>query len=128
MQNAQDEAMLSVSSRVDVPELVLGTANGALPVKEAVEIQIGPLGEVSQAYVLQDTPNVLTLGRRCGEFRMPESRGGGKNHVETVSDVPYIVEYEFVPRDCTPAAPATASPDRLSRPCTGGSLILDRGE
>ena len=36
LQNAQDEAMFGVSSRVDVPELVLGTANGALPVKEAV--------------------------------------------------------------------------------------------
>ena len=42
---------------------------------------------------------------------MPEHRGGGKVDIEIIADVPYIVEYELVPKELTPAAPATASPD-----------------
>lgn len=109
-----------------IPGLVLGTANGALPVKEAVSIQVGPLGEVIHAYSLADTPHVLTLGRRCRElgysfwwppyadspqFWLPEYRRGHKVDIETIDNVPYVVEYELAPNEPTLAAAVTASSD-----------------
>ena len=47
--------------------LTLCTANGEVPAneKEQIGLNIGPFAAKTTALVLDDTPSVLTLGRRC---------------------------------------------------------------
>ena len=46
-------------------DISLATANGLIKVGEVVDMQVGPLGEVTTPYVLEDTPLVLNVGNRC---------------------------------------------------------------
>ena len=43
----------------------LSTANGLIESKETVALQIPSIGETIDAYVVEDTPPVLSLGRMC---------------------------------------------------------------
>ncbi len=52
--------------RAPVP-IILATANGLSSGDKVVQQQIGELGEVAEPYILDSTPDVLSIGRRCVE-------------------------------------------------------------
>ncbi len=68
-----------LTSRASVPDhqlgsifkapipIVLATANGLSNGYKAIRQQIGELGEVAEPYILESTPDVLSIGRRCVE-------------------------------------------------------------
>jgi len=98
----------------------LDTANGRLEVSEAIHMQIPSLCENVCPLVLEDTPDVLTIGRRCVKqgfgfywppystepfFEIPEERGGGICVLESIDDVPYLADDLNSPEwDGSPAA------------------------
>ena len=47
--------------------IILATANGLSSGEKIVQQQIGELGEVAEPYILDSTPDVLSIGRRCVE-------------------------------------------------------------
>ncbi len=53
-------------SRAPVP-IQFATANDFVNGDKVVQQQIGELVEVAEAYVLDSTPDVLLIGRRCVE-------------------------------------------------------------
>ena len=52
--------------RAPVP-ILLATANDLVNGDKIAPQQIGELGEVAEPYVLDSTPDVLSVGRRCVE-------------------------------------------------------------
>ena len=53
-------------TEANVP-LTLSTANGLVSCNHVVITQIGELEEVAEPYILDATPDVLSIGRRCVE-------------------------------------------------------------
>ena len=47
--------------------ILLATANNLVNGEKVVQQQIGELGETAEPYVLDSTPDVLSIGRRCVE-------------------------------------------------------------
>ena len=47
--------------------IVFHTANGSTAANKEAEIDLGTFDMTSQAYVLDDTPSVMSLGKRCME-------------------------------------------------------------
>ena len=47
--------------------MLLATANDLVSGDKVLPQQIGELGEVAEPYVLDSTPDVLSIGRRCVE-------------------------------------------------------------
>ena len=47
--------------------IVFHTANGSTSTNKEAEIDLGTFDMTSQAYVLDDTPSVMSLGKRCME-------------------------------------------------------------
>ena len=47
--------------------ILLATANNSVNGDKVVQQQIGKLGEAAEPYVLDSTPDVLSIGRRCVE-------------------------------------------------------------
>ena len=45
--------------------VILDTANGESKADRGIDLHVGKLGESITPYVLDSTPNVLSLGRRC---------------------------------------------------------------
>ncbi len=52
--------------RAPIP-ILLANANDLVNGDKAIQQQIGELGEVAEPYVLDSSPNVLSIGRRCVE-------------------------------------------------------------
>ena len=57
---------IDLISRAPVP-ILLATANDLVSGDKIAPQQIGKLGEVAEPYVLDSTPDVLSIGRRCVE-------------------------------------------------------------
>ena len=55
---------IDLISRAPVP-IILATANDLVSGDKIAPQQIGELGEVAEPYVLDSTPDVLSIGRRC---------------------------------------------------------------
>ena len=80
--------------------ILLATANDLVHGDKVVSQQIGELGEVAEPYVLDSTPDVLSIGRRCVE-------DGYRFVWEPYSPHPTITNYSgkvvtLVSRDCCP--------------------------
>ena len=96
---------------------ILDTANSRITASEEVAMGLHPLGEIITPLVLESTPDVLTVGRRCAEegfgfhwepfstkpyFILP---GGTERCVlESIDNVPYL-------RDTMNALPGGAFPE-----------------
>ena len=80
--------------------ILLATANGLVDGDKVVSQQIGELLEVAEPYVLDSTPDVLSIGRRCVE-------DGYEFHWGPYSLDPAITTPEgkvvqLISRDCCP--------------------------
>ncbi len=51
-------------TKAEIP-ILLSTANDLISSDKIVPRQIGELGEVAEPYVLDQSPDVLSIGRRC---------------------------------------------------------------
>ena len=91
----------------------LNTANGETIADQCLPMQVAPLGETVKPLVLENTPAVLSIGRRCmidgysfhwPKFKKPHliSPNGYKIVLEIENFVPYLREY--FSSDCNPAA------------------------
>ena len=49
-------------------KVTLESANGIIECNQAALLQIEALGETIEPYMLEDTPDVLTVGRRCQKY------------------------------------------------------------
>ena len=84
--------------------IVFETPNGDVAADRMICAQIKVLGENVEAYVLDDSPDVLTRGRRCQEYGYGfhwnpfsckpyfVSPDGDTNECVTLDDAPYIPE------------------------------------
>ena len=100
------------------------TANGALPADEQVAMQIEGVPDNVHPYVLKDSPDVMTIGRRCVRvgygfhwpafstrpyYDLPAKFGGGRLNLVSIGDVPYLLD-TWNPeglKNALPAMPAT---------------------
>ena len=93
--------------------IVLHTANGSTATNKEAEIDLGTFDMTSQAYVLDDTPSVMSLGKRCMEegysFVWPSgkmpfmiTKFGSRIDLTIHDNIPYIdlKTVECSPRDC----------------------------
>ena len=85
-------------------EITLNTANGETDVNWTLPLQVAPLGETVNPFLLENTPAVLSVGRRCMvdgyEFHWPKfkkpyliSPNGYRIELEVENFAPYIREY-----------------------------------
>jgi hypothetical protein len=109
----------------------LDTANGLVATSEAVCLRIDELhrdsGGYSEPLILENTPNVLTIGGRCVHegfgfywkpyslkpfFTKPVEEGGGKIELISIGDVPYMRDPTegFDPDLLNPTMPAPGAP------------------
>ena len=118
-------------AKSDVPHVLLGnayraeeslelhTANGATLADTVVDLQVGPLLEVVSPLLLESTPAVLSIGRRCmrdgyGFYWSPFSDPyvitpqGYKVQLDVVGDVPYLRETSLAV-----SCPAASSSDPM---------------
>ena len=49
-------------------KVVFDTAGGEAPADTVVPMYVPDIGEAIEPYILDSTPNVLSVGRRCQEF------------------------------------------------------------
>ena len=100
--NEVPSVLMGFARHADEP-LELHTANGATLADEVVDLQVGPLLEVVSPLLLDSTPAVLSIGRRCmkdgyGFHWEPFARPyvitpqGCKVTLEVEGDVPYLNE------------------------------------
>src|SRR5665648_793356 len=101
--------------------LTLSTANGLVSCTQVVGTQIGGFEEVAEPYLLDATPDVLSIGRRCvedgcefhwGPFSLLPTRTTAKGTVVKLISrdcCPYLDDFE---PDCLPAVAAIASGDK----------------
>ena len=83
------------------------TANGELKADRTVRMQIEGLDDDCDLYVLADTPDVISIGRRCVQlgygfhwdpwskkayFTRPVDQGGGKLQLVSIGDVHYLAD------------------------------------
>ena len=83
----------------DMP-IELETANGEVTADEVVHMQLMELGEHIEPYLLESTPEVLSVGYRCQAL-------GYSFHWPAGSDKPYLISpggtrLELVSRQCVP--------------------------
>ena len=64
--NRCDQFTLDHAQPLDTP-LSLNTANGECVISETVPVQIGPTAEDTEALLLDNTPDVMSIGYRCVE-------------------------------------------------------------
>ena len=93
--------------------IVFHTANGSTATNKDAEIDVGTFDITSQAYVLDDTLSVMSLGKRCMEegysFVWPSGKMpfmitklGGRIDLTIHDNIPYIDlgTVECIPHDC----------------------------
>ena len=94
--------------------ILLHTANGECRPNGSIIVDIKPLNETSSALVLENTPNVLSVGLRCIEY--------GYSFHWPCGQVPYLITPDGFQVDCggeQRAYPAygTRIPQRIRRAC-----------
>ena len=83
--------------------VTLNTANGATTADKVLPLQVAPLGESVSPLILEESPAVLSIGRRCMldgyEFHWPKykkpyliSPNGYRIELEVENFVPYLRE------------------------------------
>ena len=93
--------------------IMFHTANGSTATQTEAEIDLGTFDMTSHAYVLDDTPSVMSLGKRCMEegysFVWPSgkmpfmiTKEGERIDLTIHDDIPYIDlgTYECTPYEC----------------------------
>ena len=94
--------------------IMFHTANGSTATQTEAEIDLGTFDMTSQAYVLDDTPSVMSLGKRCMEEgysfvwpsgKMPSfmiTKHGERIDLTIHDNIPYIDlgTYECTPYEC----------------------------
>ena len=93
--------------------IVFHTANGSTATNKEAEIDLGTFDMTSQAYVLDDTPSVMSFGKRCMEegysFVWPSgkmpfmiTKDGSRIDLTIHDNIPYIDlgTVECFPHDC----------------------------
>ena len=86
-------------------ELLLRTANGKTSTKGLARLKIDGLTELVEAYVLENTPSLLSLGKRCMEhgyrfswdpYQIPRffDPSGREITVELINNIPYLLPTE----------------------------------
>ena len=97
--------------------IMFHTANGSTATQTEAEIDLGTFDMTSQAYVLDDTPSVMSLGKRCMEegysFVWPSgkmpfmiTKTGERIDLTIHDNIPYIDlgTYECTPYECCHAS------------------------
>ena len=93
--------------------IMFHTANGSTATQTEAEIDLGTFDMTSQAYVLDDTPSVMSLGKRCMEegysFVWPSgkmpfmiTKNGERIDLTIHDNIPYVDlgTYECTPYEC----------------------------
>ena len=81
--------------------IVFHTANGSTATSKEAEIDLGTFDMTSQAYVLDDTPSVMSLGKRCmeegysfvwpsGQMPFMITKDGSRIDLTIHDNIPYI--------------------------------------
>ena len=110
--SARKAERMNLKKRVCDP-IMFHTANGSTATQTEAEIDLGTFDEISQAYVLDDTPSVMSLGKRCMEegysFVWPSgkmpfmiTKNGERIDLTIHDNIPYIDlgTYECTPYEC----------------------------
>ena len=110
--SARKAERMNLKKRVCDP-IIFHTANGSTATQTEAEIDLGTFDEISQAYVLDDTPSVMSLGKRCMEegysFVWPSgkmpfmiTKNGERIDLTIHDNIPYIDlgTYECTPYEC----------------------------
>ena len=97
--------------------IMFHTANGSTATQTEAEIDLGTFDMTSQAYVLDDTPSVMSLGKRCMEegysFVWPSgkmpfmiTKNGERIDLTIHDNIPYfdLLTYECTPYECCHAS------------------------
>ena len=111
--------------------LVLDTANGTTVANETVLMQIGALQENIEPHLLEDTPDVMTVGRRCQEhgygfawdpfsdqpyYTKPDGKGGWNGDVVPL----YAFDYcPYLPDFDNEVCESTNDPYAMAMPAVG---------
>ena len=86
-------------------ELLLRTANGKTSTKGLARLKVDGITELIEAYVLENTPSLLSLGKRCMEhgycftwepFQIPRlfDPKGREIKLELINNIPYLLPTE----------------------------------
>ena len=110
--SARKAERMNLKKRVCDP-IMFHTANGSTATQTEAEIDLGTFDEISQAYVLDDTPSVMSLGKRCMEegysFVWPSgkmpfmiTKNGDRIDLTIHDNIPYVDlgTYECTPYEC----------------------------
>ena len=97
--------------------IMFHTANGSTATQTEAEIDLGTFDMTSQAYVLDDTPSVMSLGKRCmeegysfvwpsGKMPFMVTKNGERIDLTIHDNIPYIDlgTYECTPYECCHAS------------------------
>jgi hypothetical protein len=100
------------------------TANGSLPADQTTSMQVEGLPEELNPYVLENTPDVISIGKRCVQLGygfhwepwslkpyliLPKAQGGGRINLVSIGDVPYLADTwnpDGLKKSSRPACPA----------------------
>ena len=93
--------------------IMFHTANGSTATQTEAEIDLGTFDMTSQAYVLDDTPSVMSLGKRCmeegysfvwpsGKMPFMVTKNGERIDLTIHDNIPYVDlgTYECTPYEC----------------------------
>ena len=93
--------------------IMFHTANGSTATQTEAEIDLGTFDVTSQAYVLDDTPSVMSLGKRCmgegysfvwpsGKMPFMITKNGERIDLTIHDNIPYVDlgTYECTPYEC----------------------------
>ena len=93
--------------------IIFHTANGSTATQTEAEIDLGTFDMTSQAYVLDDTPSVMSLGKRCmeegysfvwpsGKMPFMVTKNGERIDLTIHDNIPYVDlgTYECTPYEC----------------------------
>ena len=93
--------------------IMFHTANGSTATQTEAEIDLGTFDVTSQAYVLDDTPSVMSLGKRCmgegysfiwpsGKMPFTITKNGERIDLTIHDNIPYVDlgTYECTPYEC----------------------------
>ena len=86
-------------------ELLLRTANGKTSTKGLARLKVDGIAELIEAYVLENTPSLLSLGKRCMEdgyrfswdpYQIPRlfDPKGREIKLELINNIPYLLPTE----------------------------------
>ena len=114
--------------------IVLHTANGECRPAGSIVMDIKPLGETSSALVLENTPNVLSVGLRCVgygySFHWPNAQDpywvtpdGDEISCAVEHNVPFLVASHDAPKLAAPASLLASDADTV---CDDAAFVGER--